>query len=317
MALNGLLDVEISVKDPAALGNFWERRGLVRTADGVYGTPQRPTQFTFKEGDHRHLSALHLSCANERDIADIKARLASIGVESTTTSTSLRCTDPVLGHGITIDVGAPAPISGDGPRPANPPGAHGRLNSRAAHLEPPHKRPPRRIGHVVLGSPQIAKSTAFYFDALGFRISDQFVGASATFGRVETDHHNLLLHRARVGHLNHYAVEMDDIDAIGEAGTSVMNEDAGAHVVGVGRHFLGSNMFWYMHDPAGNLFEFFCDMDQITNDDEWAANHRGINWGEPDHPAPLAAWGPPPPESFFKPDDIDEIAKARERRGLP
>ena len=34
MALNGLLDIELSVPNPTDLLEFWERHGMVRTADG-------------------------------------------------------------------------------------------------------------------------------------------------------------------------------------------------------------------------------------------------------------------------------------------
>lgn len=317
MALNGFLDIELSVKNPTDLGAFWERHGFRRTSDGVYGTTERPTVMTIKEGDHRHLSAMHFSCAAERDITDIAKRLEGLGVASRTTSTSLECTDPVLGHSIRIDVGTPTPLKESGPRAGNRPGERTRWNTRASSLDPSKRRPPRRVGHVVLGSPQIEKSTAFYFDGLGFRISDQFIGANATFGRVETDHHNLLIHRARVGFLNHYALEVDDFDAVGENGTAVLHENPDSHIVGVGRHLVGSNIFWYMRDPSGNMFEFFADMDHINDDDDWAKNVACTNWGAPESPAPVEAWGPHPTELFTAVPDIDEIAQARAKRGLP
>ena len=316
MALNGFLDIELSVKNPAELGAFWERHGLIRTADGAYGTTDRPLVFTIKESDHRHLSAMHFSCAAESDIADIAKRLESLGVASRTTSTTLDCTDPILGHAIRIEVGAPEPLTDRGARAGNRPSARTRWNERASSLDPTRRRPPRRLGHVVLGSPHIEKSTAFYFDGLGFRISDQFVGANGTFGRVETDHHNLLIHRSRVGYLNHYALEVDDFDAIGENGTAVMKENPDSHIIGVGRHLLGSNLYWYMRDPSGNMFEFFADMDHINDDEQWAANVRRTDWGSPDAPAPVEAWGPGPNEAFIAVPDIEEIAQARAKRGL-
>ena len=317
MALNGFLDIELSVKNPDELGSFWERHGFIRTSDGVYGTVDRPTVMTIKEGDHRHLSAMHFSCAAERDITDIAKRLEGLGVASLATSTTLECTDPVLGHTIRIDVGAPAPVAAPAPLAANRPDNRTRWNSRAASIDPSKRRPPRRLGHVVLGSPQIEKSLAFYFDGLGFRISDQFAGATATFGRVETDHHNLLIHRARVGFLNHYALEVDDFDSVGENGTAVLNERPDSHIVGVGRHLVGSNIFWYLRDPSGSMFEFFADMDHINDDEHWANNERRTNWGAPESPAPVEAWGPPATGIFGAAPDIEEIAQARAKRGLP
>ena len=72
---------------------------------------------------------------------------------------------------------------------------------------------------------------------------------------------------------------------------------------GLGRHFLGSNLFWYFRDPAGNFAEYYADLDQIPEDAEWDAR----DWA-PDKS--LYAWGPPVPKAFVHPDDVEEIAAA-------
>jgi catechol 2,3-dioxygenase-like lactoylglutathione lyase family enzyme len=315
MALNGLLDIELSVPDPAALGGFWERHGLLRTADGVYGTADRPVQLRIAESDHRHLSELHLSCEHERDLADIATRLADLGVDAVVDGTTLRCIDPVLGHTVRIDVGGQVPLTGSDASPLNRPGRHVRVGGRTAAPDTPGA-PPRRVGHVVLGSPDIALTTRFYIDALGYRVSDQTANAFATFCRVESDHHNLLIHRAPVGHLNHYALEMDDIDAIGRTGTQVTREGSATSVVGIGRHYLGSNVFWYLRDPSGTMFELFCDMDQIVDDEAWEHGPGRRDWGADGTAPPFNVWGPSEPPEFFRQPDLPAIAAAREARGL-
>jgi hypothetical protein len=81
----------------------------------------------------------------------------------------------------------------------------------------------------------------------------------------------------------------------------------------MGRHVVGSNVFWYLLDPAGGMFEFFADMDQITDDDLWDSEIRRYDWD----PFTIATY-----ESgiskmdFFLPSDIDVIAAGRERAGL-
>jgi len=35
----------------------------------------------------------------------------------------------------------------------------------------------------------------------------------------------------------------------------------------VGRHILGSNLFWYFNNPCGGRTEYYADMDQM--DDDW------------------------------------------------
>jgi catechol 2,3-dioxygenase-like lactoylglutathione lyase family enzyme len=317
MALNGLLDIELSVPDPTPLAEFWLRRGMVRTDDGVLGTVDRPVQLRLAEGTHRHLSSLHLSCEHERDLADIAARIGALGVASTVVDTRLTCTDPVFGHEVIIDVTAPHPVAPAPERAFNHAGRPGRVGERAdAASIDATPRPPRRLGHFVLGTPHVAEATAFFFDGLGFKVSDQILGGIATFGRIETDHHTFLVQPGATSYLNHYALEMDDIDAIGAAGQAVLAERADANVVGVGRHFLGSNVFWYLTDPAGNMFEFFSDIDQIVDDEAWERDHLRRDWGGADGPAPVSVWGPKEPEAFFNPPDIAQIAAAREAMGL-
>lgn len=316
MALNGLLDIELSVPNPTELAEFWQRHGLLRTDDGVLGTADRPVQLRIAEGTYRHMSALHMSCETEQDLADIARRIGDLGVTSSIEGTRLTCTDPVFGHRIVIDVTAPHPLTPTQQRAWNHSGAHGRLNARADAVVEAAPRPPRRLGHFVLGTPHFQEATAFYFDGLGFKVSDQFLHGVATFGRIETDHHNLLIQPAAVSYINHYALEMDDIDAIGKAGQAVLADRPDANVVGVGRHFLGSNVFWYLNDPSGTMFEFFSDIDQIVDDEAWATDHCKRDWLGSDGPAPVSVWGPKEPDTFLAPADLAAIGAAREALGL-
>jgi len=316
MGLNGLLDISMAVPNPDELMEFWLRRGLRRTADGVLGTEDRPVQLRITEGTYRHLTQLHLSCEAEQDLADISGRLALLGVDATISGTELTCTDPVFGHRVHVEVGTPIPLTAHAERDRNRAGETGRTDSRADAVLATEARAPRRLGHVVLGTPHLEKATAFMFAGLGVRISDQVLGGLATFGRVEADHHNLLIQPCTVSHFNHYAMEMDDVDAIGIAGEAVLAENPEANVVGIGRHFLGSNVFWYLQDPSSTIFEFFTDMDQILDDEAWDRDFGRRDWEGADGHAPFAVWGPKEPETFFMPADLDAIGAAREAAGL-
>ena len=317
MALNGLLDIELSVPDPGELAAFWERRGLRRTDDGVLGTADRDVQLRVAEGTHRHLSELHMSCDAEQDLADIADRIGAMGVESTIDGTTLRCIDPVFKHLVVIDVGEPPPLTPAQHRAMNGPGEQVRQNARADAVSEGGPRAPRRLGHFVLGTPHFQRATEFFVDGLGFKVSDQILNGVATFARIEGDHHNLLIQPGPTSYLNHYAFEVDDIDAIGKAGTAVLAEREDASVIGVGRHNLGSNVFWYLTDPSGTMFEFFTDMDQIVDDEAWDRDHCRRDWEGSDGPAGFSVWGQaePPPE-FFNPLDLDVIGAAREAAGL-
>ncbi len=316
MALNGLLDIELCVPNPGELLEFWERRGMLRTDDGVVGTADRPVQLRFAEGDYRHMSELHMSCDSEQDLSEIATRIGEMGVAATITGTRLTCIDPVFRHRVVIDVTAPHPLTPSQARAWNHAGTQERLNARADAVVEAQPRAPRRLGHIVLGTPHFQKATEFFFDGLGFKVSDQILHGVATFGRIETDHHNLLIQPAPTSYINHYAVEMDDVDAIGKAGQAVLAERPDANVVGIGRHFLGSNVFWYLTDPSGTMFEFFSDIDQIVDDEVWERDHCRRDWMGADGPAPVSVWGPPEPETFLNPADLAVIGAAREAHGL-
>ncbi len=316
MALNGLLDIELSVPNPSELREFWLRRGMTATSDGVLGTADRPVQLRIAEGSYRHMSELHMSCESEQDLADIAERIGTMGVESSITDTRLTCIDPVFRHRVVIDVTSPHPLTPTQRRAWNHAGEQERLNARADAAVEASPRPPRRLGHFVLGTPHFKEATAFFFDGLGFKVSDQILNGVATFGRIEQDHHNLLIQPGPTSYINHYAIEMDDIDAIGKAGQAVVTERDDANVVGVGRHFLGSNVFWYLTDPSGTMFEFFSDIDQIVDDEAWERDHCRRDWAGSDGPAPVSVWGPKEPETFFNPADLPVIGAAREALGL-
>ncbi len=316
MALNGMLDIELSVPNPAELMEFWERRGLRRTGDGVLGTADREVQMRVAEGTHRHLSSLHMSCETEQDLADIAKRIGAMGVESTISGTQLTCVDPIFKHRVVIDVTAPHPLTPSQQRAWNGPGGTARRNARAEVIVEDTPRSPRRLGHIVLGTPKFKEATVFFFDGLGFKISDQVLNGIATFGRIEQDHHNLLIQPSSTSYINHYAFEMDDVDAIGKTGQAIVDERADANIVGVGRHFLGSNVFWYLQDPSGTMFELYADMDQIVDDELWDREIGKRDWHGSDGPAPVAVWGPKEPEIFFNPVDLAEIGAAREALGL-
>ncbi|MFN8040776.1 MAG: VOC family protein [Acidimicrobiales bacterium] len=306
MALTDLVDLELAVPAPEALAAFWERRGLRRTDATTLGTPARPSQLRLREGAYRHVSELRLACDDEADLPAIAERLARLGVEAVVGDGWLRTADPLGDHDVVVEVAAPAPPAAAAAAPANRPDRHDRVDRRAPACTG-SAPPPRRLGHVVFGTPDVAASAAFYRDGLGFRTSDVVGGGIAHFLRCSPDHHNLLLSPAPIPVMNHYAFEVDDVDAIGLTGAAVLAE-GGRSVAGVGRHVVGANLFWYLLDPAGGMFELFADMDRIVDDEAWEREQRRDDWD----PFGVAAWVPgEPAPDFWMPVDLDELVAAR------
>lgn len=150
---------------------------------------------------------------------------------------------------------------------------------------------PRKLGHVVLWTPHIDAMESFYA-VLGLRVTDR-TAMGMSFLRCGADHHSLALvkHAEKTG-LQHAAFDVGTIDA-------VMREKgrltAAGHecLWGPGRHGPGNNVFSYYRDPAGNIVEFYGDLQQFPEDEPfgepvyWGPEHKGDIWGVAG-PAPLA-----------------------------
>jgi hypothetical protein len=93
---------------------------------------------------------------------------------------------------------------------------------------------------------------------------------------------------------------VEDVDEVGRGATSMLDGHPERHTWGLGRHYIGSNFFWYLRDPAGNFSEYYSDLDCILEDQLW---EPGVIAGEKS----LYAWGPPPPPSFLAPEDLAEL----------
>jgi catechol 2,3-dioxygenase-like lactoylglutathione lyase family enzyme len=185
----------------------------------------------------------------------------------------------------------------------NTPGHSPRVGERAPAIFATGPARPRRLGHVLYGTPDIQASQRFLVDVIGLRLTDSSPGI-ISFLRCSSDHHNVALMNAPVGFFHHSSWQVNDVDEIGKGAQNLLAVDPARSVWGLGRHFLGSNLFWYFRDPAGNFAEYYSDLDQIVDDDAWVARE----W-EPDKS--LYAWGPPVPLDFVSPPDLAELAAAR------
>jgi catechol 2,3-dioxygenase-like lactoylglutathione lyase family enzyme len=254
---------------------------------------------------------MRIGASDEAELDAAAKRLEGLGVSSQIADGKLLCIHPGHDWAVSIEVTDPISLTPPPLRATNRPGERGRSGKRAEVIIEGTHRPPRRLAHVVMGSPDPIAATKFFREGIGMRVSDEIGGGMATFMRCSTDHHNLLIHPGPVPYLNHYAFEFDDVDAVGAAsGAYLADRSDDHHVIGLGRHVVGANVFWYMKDPCGTMFEFFSDMDNIVDDDAWEI---GTDWA----PNAFATWGPnEPPEVFFAPADLPDIAKAREEEGV-
>ncbi len=302
MALHRLLEMEIGVPDPTVLDNFYAEIGFTGEP-GSWGGEGIDHQIKVAEAPYRQLRSLRVACQGEEDLQGAASRLMDLGVKSKLEDGKLITIDPTNEWRVVIEPSQEVVLPPAGQRIVNYPGQLNRVGQRAEIITEEVPRKPRRLGHVVVGSPEPQKTVAF-FRALGFRISDIVFGGVATFMRCSSDHHNLLVAPGPVPYLNHYAIEQDDFDTVMKAATTyLMGHGQDNQIAGPGRHQIGGNVFWYMLDPAGNIFEFFTDMDQIVDDEAWQPE----DWTTPDA---WSVWGEKQqPEVFFAPADMPAIVE--------
>lgn len=151
---------------------------------------------------------------------------------------------------------------------------------------------PRRLSHVLLFTPDVARQLAFYCDTLGLRLSDRSGDIIAFLhGPHASDHHMLAFAKSEARGLHHSSWDVGSLDDVG-LGPELMKAQGYTKGWGVGRHVLGSNYFYYVQDPWGSWAEYSYGIDFVPADVEWPAA---------DHPPEdsFYIWGPSVPDDFI------------------
>ncbi len=194
------------------------------------------------------------------------------------------------GNLVNIQLGQRAVVAAE-PQPAiNRPGTYVRNNARGCPTRSLPARP-RRFGHMILFTPNVARQKDFYTSVIGMLLSDTIVDNYAAFLRTQggSDHHVLGFINSPATGFHHASFEMGSIDEA-ELGAQRLFGKGYRHAWGPGRHGVGSNYFHYFRDPWNGLAEYFFDIDYITPDYDW----RPEDWTKKDGMFLWSADGPPP-----------------------
>jgi len=299
VALHRLSSITIGVPNVEDTCGFYAEFGLTRNG-ARFSTKDGGEQLRIIESPTRRLIELCIGADDPDDVARVSYQLSSLGVAIEHDPTSVCALEVHTGARVVVEVLPPLTQEPAAVEPTNYPGCIQRGNGRAPAILRQEPVRPLKLGHVVMGTPEPEASQRFFVDGVGFKVSDQVQGLAA-FMRCSTDHHNLLLQPAPVAYLHHTAWQVDDVDEIGRGAMTMLEGHPERHVWGLGRHFIGSNFFWYLRDPAGNFSEYYSDMDVITDDQLWAPG----TW-EPSLRS-LYAWGPDVPPSMLQPDDLADL----------
>ncbi|HEX9146783.1 MAG TPA: VOC family protein [Candidatus Binatia bacterium] len=130
-----------------------------------------------------------------------------------------------------------------------------------------------KLGHVVLQVGDLEKSTAFYTQVLGFKVSDVYPEAmmpgGMVFLRCNTDHHCLALvgaasARSANHELHHFAFEVPTLAEVLRA-----RDRLRAHKVKIdfeGRRRAGCQIAVEFRDPDNHSVEIYWGVDQVGSD---------------------------------------------------
>lgn len=142
------------------------------------------------------------------------------------------------------------------------------------------------LGHIVLSTPDIAKTRAFYCDVLGFRLSDIIrmqlspeFGMDLEFYHCNPRHHTLaLVPLPMPKRLNHFMVQVDSLDDVGFA----LDRIAAAKIPltnTLGKHSNDHMVSFYAQTPSGFEVEYGWGAREVGDDWRVARHDKTSIWG--------------------------------------
>lgn len=175
-----------------------------------------------------------------------------------------------------------------------------RVPMRPSHI--------KRSAHAVIKTPDVHKTNYWYQKHLGLVTTDTVYQGEedntlAIFNHVDSDdgfvdHHVFLSVAGDSAGYNHLSFEVFDFDDVQAGHDFLKSKNKYKHVWGIGRHYLGSQIFDYWRDPWGRIHEHWTDSDMINNSHEasFVPAEEGLS----------NQWGPEFPWEFL--DDPDKHA---------
>jgi catechol 2,3-dioxygenase-like lactoylglutathione lyase family enzyme len=130
----------------------------------------------------------------------------------------------------------------------------------------------RKLGHVVFRVSDVERSTRFWTEIMGFKVSDHNE-RGMVFLRHGSDHHSIALAKAEAGDtlpgkrtigFDHLALEVASVSDLFRIRDFL--RDRNVPILYEGRRGAGSNPGIEFQDPDGYTFEVYAAMDQIGED---------------------------------------------------
>ena len=145
---------------------------------------------------------------------------------------------------------------------------------------------PLKLGHIAYTYPDVQGLVKFYCDTLGFRVSD-WRGDFFAFLRCSRDHHTVNFLRDDKTAIHHIAFELRDWSDIKRASDLLAKSNIKL-TWGPLRHIIGHNIAIYHQSPDGVVIEFFCEIDQMHDEELGFFEPRPWHQDRPQRPK---VWG--------------------------
>src|SRR3984885_13266889 len=155
---------------------------------------------------------------------------------------------------------------------------------------------PIKFGHIAYQCPDVKGMVQFYCDVLGFKVSDWRSDYFA-FLRCSRDHHTVNFLRNDTASIHHIAFEVRDWSDIKRA-CDMRARNKTTLTWGPIRHIIGHNIAIYHKNPDGVVIEFFCDMDQMFDEELGFFEPRPWHQDRPQRPK---VWGDDTPSNWWGP----------------
>jgi catechol 2,3-dioxygenase-like lactoylglutathione lyase family enzyme len=293
VGVRGVRHVEIEMSDPAAAAAFYAGVWNLEPVESA-----GVSHFLRGTGAYHHILAIHQARqrpALRRIVFDAAGRDMVDGLHRAVRRATTRCEEP---HRVD------RPGGGYGFGFADPEGRNlAVICDVADHPDQADRADrPRKIAHVNVNAADLAATTRFLVDVLGFRLIDE-TAALSFFHCDNSDHNSMVVGRHRRPTLNHVAYELPDLDSV-MRGAGRMHDHGYPIEWGVGRHGAGNNVFAYFAGPEEFPIEYTGEVLQI--DDRYVP-HGPDHWRWP--PGRADQWGVTDPHTprWKRIQDLDDF----------